>query len=64
MSILDPDGRCRICFVVYRLNIGGLERFVSRLVNNLDKDFYEFSIVSIAPGANAVLYFFLRPTYL
>jgi glycosyltransferase involved in cell wall biosynthesis len=54
MSILDPDGRCRICFVVYRLNIGGLERFVSRLVNNLDKDFYEFSIVSIAPGGDAL----------
>jgi len=54
MNLLATEKPCRICFVVYRMNIGGLERFVSRLINNLDKDFYDFSIVSIESGSDAL----------
>ena len=44
----------KICFVAYQLNLGGMERFISRLVNHLDKDFFQFSIVCIDSGERAL----------
>lgn len=44
----------KICFVAHQLNLGGMERFISRLVNHLDKDFFQFSIVCIDSGGRAL----------
>lgn len=44
----------KICFVAHQLNFGGMERFISRLVNHLDKDFFQLSIVCIDSGERAL----------
>lgn len=44
----------KICLVAHQLNFGGMERFISRLVNHLDKDFFQFSIVCIDSGERAL----------
>ncbi|MCY3005242.1 MAG: glycosyltransferase [Planctomycetota bacterium] len=44
----------KICFVAHQLNFGGMERFISRLVNHLDKDFFQFRIVCIDSGERAL----------
>ncbi|MFM8574262.1 MAG: glycosyltransferase family 4 protein [Pirellula sp.] len=46
--------RCKICFVVYKLDVGGLERFISRIVNHFDKEFYQFSIACLSSGNGAM----------